>query len=510
MIMKTLGNPFRNNLTMAGLVAALAIGGAAFAWSRETTKSDDSKRVAINVPVDETSIPRDGLPRGSYAPIVKKVAPGVVKIETTTTIKNASIPEFPGSNDPFWQQFFGNQFGRMTPHGQPGPLRQHGLGSGVIVTKDGYILTNNHVVDGASEVKVTLQDGREFMAKVIGRDAKSDVAVVKIATNDLPTVPLADSDKVEVGDVVLAVGNPFGVGQTVTKGIVSATGRGNIGIEAYEDFIQTDAAINPGNSGGALVDIDGRLIGINTAILSRSGGSQGVGFAIPSDLARNVMHSLVAYGHVTRGYLGVMIQNVTPALAEEFKLKDNQGALIGEVVADGPAAKAGFKAGDVVLEFNQKKVADSRHLQMAVAETKPDETVPVEILRDGEAQTLKVTVKQLPGTEQLAENNSDGSEDNGTLNGVGVGDLTPQERSQFDVPKDVKGAVITEVDPSSASAEAGLKPGAVIEEINHQPVKNAGDAVRMTEHSKDKRTLLRIWDDGGSHYVVVDESKKAG
>ncbi len=479
------------------------------AWSSESAKKSEPARADVKVPLDENSVPRDSLPRGSYAAVVKKVAPGVVKIETTTKIKNTSMQEFPGFDNPFFRQFFGDQFGRMIPQ-QPGELHQHGLGSGVIITKDGYILTNNHVVDGANDVKVTLQDGREFTAKVVGRDSKSDIAVVKIDAIDLPTVPVADSDKVEVGDVVLAVGNPFGVGQTVTTGIVSATGRGNLGIEDYEDFIQTDAAINPGNSGGALVDIDGRLIGINTAIMTRSGGSQGVGFAIPSDLACSVMHSLIAYGHVTRGYLGVKIQNVTPKLAQEFKLKDASGALVADVVPDGPAAKAGFKDGDVVVAFNGKKVADGLHLQLAVAATNPGATVPVEIVRNGKTETLNVAVKQLPGTEQLAENNSGNGNDTGTLNGVGVDDLNQQARSQFNIPKDVEGAVITQVNPSSASAEAGLKPGDVIEEINRHPVRDANDAVRLTENAKDKHTLLRIWDNGGSRYVVVDESKNEG
>jgi serine protease Do len=364
------------------------------------------------------------------------------------------------------------------------------------------------VVDNAKEVKVTLQDGREFTAKVVGRDAKSDIAVVKIEAKDLPVVPMADSDKVQVGDIVLAVGNPFGVGQTVTEGIVSAKNRGNMGIEDYEDFIQTDAAINPGNSGGALVDVDGRLIGINTAILSRSGGSQGVGFAIPSDLARNVMQSLVQYGHVTRGYLGVMIQDLTPALAKEFKLKESGGAVVGDVVPDGPAAKAGFKDGDIVLEFNGKSVADSRQLKLTVAETKPGSSVPVKIWRDGSAKTLEVAVKELPVTNQLAENTKDN--DTGTLNGVAVSDLDSQTRQQFNLPETVKGAVITEVKPDSASADAGLKPGDVIEEINHHTVKSAEDAVRLTQNLKDKHTLVRVWENGGSHYVVVDESNRMG
>jgi len=252
------------------------------------------------------------------------------------------------------------------------------------------------------------------------------------------------------------------------------------------------------------------LIGINTAILSRSGGSQGVGFAIPSNIARTVMESLIAHGHVTRGYLGVMIQKVTPALAQEFKLKNQSGALIGDVLDDGPAAKAGFKPGDVVLEFNGKPVTDSRHLQLAVAGTKPGSQVPVEILRNGEKKTLNVTIKQLPGTEELAETNSENGRDTGTLNGVGVSDLYQQYRNEFNIPKNIKGAVVTQVEPGSAAAEAGLKPGDVIEDINHHPVQSADEAVKLTENTKSKRTLLRVWDKGGSHYIVVDESRNAG
>jgi serine protease Do len=334
--------------------------------------------------------------------------------------------------------------------------------------------------------------------------------VVKIDAKDLPTIPVADSDKVEVGDVVLAIGNPFGIGQTVTTGIVSATGRGGaVGLD-YEDFIQTDAAINPGNSGGALVDSEGRLIGINTAILSRSGGNQGIGFAIPSNLARDVAESLVKDGRVTRGYLGVIIQDVNPALAREFKLKDNAGALVGDVSEKSPAEKAGLKEGDVILEFNGKKVTDSRHLKLEVARTQPGETVPLKVLRDGATKTLDVTVKEIPGQERLAKNDKSGGDkdDNGTLNGVTVGDLDRQARQQFDLPGNIKGVVVTDVAPDSAAAEAGLKPGDVIQEINRKPVKTAEEAVKMTEKTTDdKRTLLRVWSNGGSHFVVVDESK---
>jgi serine protease Do len=494
------------NFRMAALVLA---GGLALAAPARADDIANGKPAgpAVNVPLDEGSVPRDGLPRGSFAPVVKLVAPAVVQIETTAEVNNQPPAGF---DDPFLRRFFGDQPGQLSPHGQLAPQTEHGLGSGVIVTKDGYILTNNHVVDGAKELKVTLLDGRIFTAKVIGRDPKSDVAVIKIDAKDLPVVAMADSEKVQIGDVVLAVGNPFGVGQTVTSGIVSATDRGNVGIEDYEDFIQTDAAINPGNSGGALVDIDGRLIGINTAIMSRSGGSQGVGFAVPSDLARTVMASLIRDGHVTRGYLGVMIQNVTPALADEFKLKDTKGALVGDVVPGGPADKAGFKAGDVVLDFNGNSVIDSRHLRLEVAETKPGTAVPVEILRDGSRQKLEVTVNELPGGNELAEAGSSSGTETGTLNGVGVGDLDQAARDQFHVPKEINGAVVTQVDPGSAAAEAGLKPGDVIEDINRHPVKNADDAVRLTEKTTTKQTLVRVWDNGGSHYVVVDESTKTG
>jgi len=439
----------------------------------------------------------------NWVELAKQLKPAVVNVNTKRVEEGMPPLKGPMGRDDQFQQFFKQYFGN-----QRRTVRS--LGSGFIINPSGYILTNNHVTDKATEIHVKLADGRELSAKVVGRDPKTDLAVVKIDAKDLPVVPMADSDKVQVGDVALAIGNPFGVGQTVTEGIVSATDRGNVGIEAYENFIQTDAAINPGNSGGALVDIEGRLIGINTAILSRSGGSQGVGFAIPSNIARNVMESLIAHGHVTRGYLGVLIQNVTPALAQEFKLKNQSGALIGDVVDDGPAAKAGFKPGDVVLEFNGKPVTDSRHLQLAVAGTKPGSQVTVEILRNGEKKTLNVTIKQLPGTEELAETNSENGRDTGTLNGVGVSDLDQQYRNEFNIPKNIKGAVVTQVEPGSAAAEAGLKPGDVIEDINHHPVQSADEAVKLTENTKSKRTLLRVWDKGGSHYIVVDESRNAG
>jgi serine protease Do len=275
----------------------------------------------------------------------------------------------------------------------------------------------------------------------------------------------------------------------------------------YEDFLQTDAAINPGNSGGALVDVDGRLVGINTAILSRSGGNQGIGFAIPSNLARYVMESLVKDGRVARGYMGVQIQNITPELAKQFDAKAKNGALVGDVVDHSPADKAGLKNGDIIVEFNGKPVNDSRQLKLAVAQTPPGTKAPIKILRDGSTKSLQVTLTELPGEEKLAQNSSKDSKDTGTLNGVEVSDINNQVRRELNLPETAKGAVVTEVAPDSAASEAGLQPGDVILEINRHPITNAEDAVRLTENPKDKTSLLRIWRNGGRHYIVVDESK---
>ena len=488
-----------SRLAILVIAGTLAIGGTTLAISGK----DDSKAAPkLNIPVDKRPVERVTPERNSFAPVVKQVAPGVVKVFTTSKVEPAAYPNS-GSMDDLMRRFFGTPFGQrgQQPYGMP---RQRGVGSGVITTKDGYILTNNHVVDNAEVVNVTLSDGRELTAKVIGRDPKTDIAVLKVDAKDLPTVPMADSDLVEVGDLVLAIGNPFGIGQTVTMGIVSATGRGNMGLD-YEDFIQTDAAINPGNSGGALVDVEGRLIGINTAILSRSGGNQGIGFAIPSNLAREVMHSLIADGRVTRGYIGVLIQDLTPALAKQFELDGVSGALVGDVTPNGPAAKAGIKSGDVIVAFNGKPVAQSRQLKLAVGLAKPGQTVPVKISRDGSTKTVQITIKPLPGDNEVAGNSAHG-EDTGTLSGVAVDDLTSEVRSQMRVPASIKGALVVEVAPDSPAAEAGLQRGDIVQEINRKPVRDAQGLVELTRDPEDKTSLLRVWREGSSRFVVVDES----
>src|SRR6201987_2306359 len=364
--------------------AALTLGTALALNSDELKK--ETQNPPLIVQTDDGPITRDVKSGTSFAPIVKKVAPSVVKVSVTT--KAGESPMAMPDND-FFRRFFGNEdpFGSGRGRG----FMEHGLGSGVIVSPDGYILTNNHVVNNASEIQVSLNDGRQFTAKVVGTDPKTDVALVKMKGENLPALKLTDSDKVEVGDVVLAIGNPFGIGQTVTEGIVSAKNRTTSG-DMDEDFIQTDAAINPGNSGGPLVDTEGRLVGINSAILTHSGGNQGIGFAVPANLCRWVMDSLVKNGRVDRGFLGVMIQNLTPDLATAFKLDKTTGALVGDVSPGSPADKAGLKSGDVITQFNGQAIEDASQLKLRVAETAPGSKVPLVVNRNGEDKTFDVTL----------------------------------------------------------------------------------------------------------------------
>jgi serine protease Do len=408
-----------------------------------------------------------------FGPIVNKVLPAVVSITSSKTVRQTSQ----GPEDLF--RFFGDpNFPRQldTPRQQ----RVEGQGSGVITSAEGYVLTNNHVVDGATEVKVALQDKREFTAKVVGRDSKSDLAVLKIDASGLPVVQFGDSESVKVGDVVLAMGNPFGVGQTVTMGIVSATSRHGLGIEDYEDFIQTDAAINPGNSGGALVNMKGDLVGINTAILSNgSGGNQGVGFAIPVKMARNVMDQIVQKGKVTRGFLGVNIQKVTPEIAKSFNLRgEPRGALISDVTPGSPAEKGGLRQGDIVLELDGAKIADRDSMMLKVANLKPGSSAQFKVFREGAEHDLNVTVGERPDNLDVAGGTGGGPSSAPKL-GLQVEPITPQITRQFGLSAGAKGIVVTGVQSGSAAEEAGLETGDVIQQVNRQAVNDPAQFQRM-------------------------------
>ncbi|MBA4148912.1 MAG: DegQ family serine endoprotease [Verrucomicrobia bacterium] len=496
---------FTRHLRIGLLAGSLVVAGATMAFTSRDN-GNQARITPVRLVVDDSSPERNGQFTTSFAPVVKKVAPSVVQVNVSSKARIAEHPDLP-FNDPLFRRFFGDQFhGQQRRGTQQAPRR--GQGSGVVVTKEGYILTNNHVVDGADEVTVVLHDRREFNARVIGKDPKTDIAVLKIEADNLPYLPLANSDKIEIGDIVLAVGNPFGIGQTVTMGIISATGRGNMGID-YEDFIQTDAAINPGNSGGALVDAQGRLIGINTAILSRSGGNQGIGFSVPVNLARNVMESLVQDGRVVRGYVGIAIQDLNPALAEQFNVKQTSGALISEVKENAPAAKAGLQIGDVVVQWNGADIRDSRQLKLQVAQTRPNQKATVKVMRDGKAKTVSITPKELPGSEVASKSSSREDSSANTLRGVEVGDIDIAARSHLRLPANMKGALVTVVDGDSAAFAAGLRDNDVILEINRKAVKSAAEAIDLGKTVKTSKVLLRVWSNGGTRYIAVDESNTA-
>jgi serine protease Do len=478
-------------------------------WARET---------APQIHVESTPIDRDPRLGNSFAPIVKKVAPSVVNIFSTRFVKERPRHN-PFSDDPIFRQFFGDQMP------DDGDNREHmrkeeSLGSGVIISSDGYILTANHVVADADEVKVSIGDGKkEYTAKVIGKDAVTDVAVLKIDAGNLPAVTLADSDQLEVGDVVLAIGDPFGVGQTVTMGIVSALGRSGFDFNGdnqphIQDFIQTDAAINPGNSGGALVDTEGRLIGINTAIISPSGGNNGIGFAVPVNMARTVLERLISGGKVTRGYLGVKPEDLTEGLAQQFGLPDQNGALVADLLPGSPADKAGLKSGDVIVTVNDKPITGADNLKLVISQLEPGSSAKVGIIRDGASQTVTVTLGTL---SEKGANADDQNSDNGTsrtdaLDGVEVADLNAQAREQLQLPDNVKGVIVTSVENDSNSADAGLQPNDIIVEVNRQPVSNADDAVRLCKAAKGDQILLKIWrrygNAGGTQYLSVDNTKR--
>jgi serine protease Do len=495
----------RKSAVLLGLLVATALGGA-FGWVGTALLNSSSSTSGPLVPLflaGETPARAAEVSfLSGFTPIVKSALPAVVNVSTSKKV------QVERENSPFsgpFRDFFGPDF--LDQFGGPRERQENSLGSGVIVSSDGYILTNNHVVQGATDIDVFLSNERRLKGRIIGGDAKTDIAVIKVEEKSLPALTLGNSAGVQVGDFALAIGNPFGVGQTVTMGIVGATGRGGFGIEHYEDFIQTDAAINPGNSGGALINVRGELIGINTAIVARSGGSQGVGFAVPTNMARPVMEQILKQGKVIRGYLGVNIQTMTPELAKSFGSKTTQGALISDVVPDGPAAKAGLRRGDIVLAVNGEPVLDSRRLTLTISQAAPGTAVDLKLLREGQEQNIRVTLGELPSDPERAQapgvQRGQGST---ALGGVAVDNLTPDIARQLNLPPQTSGVVVVQVSPQTAAA-TGLRRGDVIEEVNRRSVSTVGEYEQAVRQAGGGEVLLLLNRGGSSLYIVIGQNR---
>jgi serine protease Do len=435
-------------------------------------------------------LPQVGEGSQALVEVAKLVTPAVVNISTSRVLKGQEgFPLTPFFEDPFFRRFFGDEFFRQFE--VPRERREQSLGSGVIIDSNGYIVTNNHVISKADEIKVLLNDRREFKGKIVGTDPKTDLAVIKINAAGLPSIPWGDSSQLQVGELVLAVGNPFGLNQTVTMGIISAVGRANVGIADYEDFIQTDAAINPGNSGGALVNIRGELIGINTAIFTRSGGYMGIGFAVPSSMAKSVMESLKTKGKVVRGWLGVTIQEVNADLAKQFGLEDAKGALVSDVLENSPAEKAGVERGDVIIELGGKPVESASQLKNMVAQLTVGSKVDLTVVRDKKEKRLAVVIAEQP--KEIAKAGVE--EEPGAskaMAGIEVHDLSPEIARRYGFSRGERGVVVTQVEPDSNADNAGIREGDLILEMNRSPVRNTGDYERIVSGLKKGQSVLLL------------------
>ncbi|MEP7152529.1 MAG: DegQ family serine endoprotease [Nitrospira sp.] len=480
-----------------GAFAGIAVLGATLIWSYASLTTSHASNPSPVVEERSTTLP-GSLPSAGFADVAKAVTPAVVNI-TTSAAEQVSDSTHPrGRAD----EFFGAPFGprRFAPPMEPRERRGGGQGSGVIVSPDGYILTNNHVIDGAKTVTITLPDKREFKGRIVGSDPKSDIAVIKIDGSNLPTITWGDSTRLQVGEYVLAVGNPFGLNSTVTLGIVSALGRGRMGITQYEDFIQTDAAINPGNSGGPLVNTRGELIGLNTAIFSQSGGYQGVGFAVPTSMSKPIYESLVKTGKVVRGYLGIGIQDLNQDLAKSFDLKGSNGAIVTDLKEDGPAEKAGLKQGDVITAFQGAPIEDAVTLQRAVTRSAVGSKATVKVMREGHERDLSVTIGELPDNQQVAKVETGPSDQ--PLAGLAVQELDRETAQELGLKGKLQGVVVTSVDPESEAERAGLMPGDVIREINRKPVTSMKDYDRAaSDLKKGQNVLVLINRRGASLYL---------
>lgn len=440
----------------------------------------------------------------NFVRIAKAVTPAVVNISTMRQGRESGQGHSTPFDDPFFRRFFGDEFFRRFE--APKERKERSLGSGVIVDATGLIVTNNHVVNKADEIKVLLSDKREFKAKLVGTDSKTDLALLRVEAENLHTIPWGDSDALEVGEFVLAVGNPFGLNQTVTMGIVSAIGRASMGIAEYEDFIQTDAAINPGNSGGALVNVRGELIGINTAIFSQSGGNMGIGFAVPSAMARSVLEQLIKGGKVVRGWLGVSIQELSPELAQQFGITETKGVLVSEVLDGSPAKRAGLERGDVILEYDRKPVESPSQLRNAVARTTVGKKTTIKYVRDKRTKTVEIAIDEQP--KSVAKSGGEESEESvsssGVLSDLEVREVTAELAKRLGLAATEKGVVISQVRSGSVAEEAGLKEGDLILEINRRPVttlrsyENAASQV-----AKDQPVLLLIKRQGRTLYITL-------